>query len=215
MYKINSVELLRKQQYDFIERLKYDCLLNCQTPGRNSEITVVSEQNKIINILRFSLSMYMKYKSSPQINIKTFKNNYIGKLGEEAVKSSLNELVTEVDYTIKKHGDNKVDFKLISDLSIGGIQVKTRNGIYNTVEWSISKEEIEKNNFLVCMLIQKEVTFKEIVENYKENKEHEYKIISAGFLPIDLIKTECKQEFTINELLYSSGLNAYLNKLIE
>ncbi len=98
--------------------------------------------------------MYVKYKSSSKKNIETFEKNFIGKLGEEAVKSRLNQFVTEVDYTIKKGGDNKVDFKLTSGLSISGIQVKTRNGIYDTVKWSISKEEIEENNFLVCMLIE-------------------------------------------------------------
>lgn len=71
------------------------------------------------------------------------------------------------------------------------------------------------------MLIEKKVTLEGILANVKEisqnkeNKEHEYKIILAGFLPIDLIKKECKPEFTLDELLYISGLNAYLNKLMD
>ncbi|WP_185565917.1 hypothetical protein [Nostoc sp. 2RC] len=226
MYEINSIELLREQQYDFIKRLKDDSLLNCQTAGTNSEITVVSDLSTIRKIGNFSLSMFNKYKNpyekiSSKENIEIIEKNFIGKLGEEAVKSRLDQLVTEVDYTIKKYGDNKVDFKLIFDSSIGGIQVKTRNDIYDTVKWSISKKEIEENTFLVCMLIEKKVTLKEILASVKEisqnneNKEYEYKIISAGFLPIDLIKKECKKQFTIHDLLYSSGLNAYLNKLME
>lgn len=210
---MNAIELLRKQQSDFIERLEYSCLLNCQIPGKNSEITVVLGRSKICKIVHFSYSMRQKY-SSKDLR-ETFRNNYIGKLGEEAVKSRLDNFINEVDYKIVNDGDGKVDFKFAFDPSIRGIQVKTRNGSYDIVTWSITEKEIEANKFLVCMLIEENVEINEILKN----KEPEYKIISADFMPmylikkdpkIELIKKNGKIEFTIYELLYISGLNAYL-----
>ncbi|MEH2144497.1 hypothetical protein [Nostoc sp.] len=132
IYKINSIELLREQQYDFIKRLKYDSLLNCQTAGTNSEITVVSELSTIRKIGSFSLSMFNKYKNPfekdlSKENREIIEKNFIGKLGEEAVKSRLDKLVTEVDYTIKKYGDNKVDFKLISGVLLWWLSAIAKN----------------------------------------------------------------------------------------
>ncbi|MEH2124913.1 hypothetical protein [Nostoc sp.] len=110
-------------------------------------------------------------------------------MGEEAVKSRSTNFIAEVDYTIKNEGDGKVDFKFAFDSNTGGIQVKTRNGTYDTAKWSITEKEIEANTFVVCMLIEKNVQIEEI----KNNEKTEYKIVSAGFLPMDLIKKEGKK----------------------
>ncbi|WP_334902802.1 hypothetical protein [Nostoc sp.] len=252
MAGINAIELLREQQLDFIQRIKYSCLLDCQIPGKNSEITFISEKSKIKQISKFSYSMCNKYQSKDrEEKYFNYRNNFIGKLGEEAVKNRLTNFITGVDYTIKNEGDGKVDFTFAFDSSPGGIQVKTRKvdftfafdsspggiqvktrkGTYDTVKWSITEKEIEANTFLVCMFIEKNVKNKEAENKQTENKEAEYKntsagfkITSAGFLPMDLIKKEHKIEliknngkieFTIYDLLYISGLNAYLKKLYD
>lgn len=80
MYKINSIELLREQQYDFIKRLKYDSLLNCQSVGINSEITVVSELSTIRKIGGFSLSMFNKYKNPFEKNLSKENREIIEKI---------------------------------------------------------------------------------------------------------------------------------------
>ena len=99
-----------------------------------------------------------------------------GKLGEEVVKIRLGDFVTEVDYEKYSGGDGKVDFTLTANSSIG-VQVKTRYGNCDQVQWTIDKEEIEKNAVLVCILCQEE--FSEM--------EKEYCFIMAGFLPTNMI----------------------------
>ena len=126
-----------------------------------------------------------------------------GKLGEEVVKSRLADFVTEVDYEKRVGGDGKVDFTLTSDSSIG-IQVKARNGNFDKIQWSISREEIEKNAVLVCILIQEEVS----------EAQAEYNLILAGFLPTNMIKSVASKALVgIDELLYSGGLRSYLESL--
>ena len=198
--------LLRAQQADFIQRLKAGCLLRCEIEGQHSELTVIS--GKRLNQLRdFCWEMVKKYKPyDPKLH---FINNMKGKLGEEVVKARLGNLVTEVDYEKRFGGDGKVDFALTSDPSVG-IQVKVRNGSIDTVQWSISLEEVKKNVVLVCILIQEEVN----------EAQSEYNLILAGFLPTNMIKltngkkmTNAKACIGLDELLYFCGLRTYLDNL--
>jgi len=146
--------------------------------------------------------MIRKYKPNDPQNY--FINNMKGKLGEEVVKSRLADFVTEVDYQKRVGGDGKVDFTLTSDSSIG-IQVKARNGNFDKIQWSISREEIEKNAVLVCILIQEEVS----------EAQAEYNLILAGFLPTNMITSNTGKALVgIDELLYSGGLRSYLESLI-
>jgi tetratricopeptide (TPR) repeat protein len=127
-----------------------------------------------------------------------------GKLGEEVFKIRLGDFVTEVDYEKYSGGDGKVDFTLTSDSSTG-IQVKTRYGNYDQVQWKIDKEEIEKNSVLVCVLCQEE--FSDI--------EKEYRFIMAGFLPTNMIQSAFNEAIVgIDELLYPGGLRGYLDSLV-
>ena len=191
---------LKAQQTDFISRLKSAKLLHCDEKGQHSELTVISDERSK-PLRNFCWEMIRKYKPNDPQNY--FINNMKGKLGEEVVKSRLADFVTEVDYEKRVGGDGKVDFTLTSDSSIG-IQVKARNGNFDKIQWSISREEIEKNAVLVCILIQEEVS----------EAQAEYNLILAGFLPTNMIKSAAGKALVgIDELLYSGGLRSYLKSL--
>ncbi len=192
--------ILRGQQADFIARIKTDHLLHCNIVGQHSELTVIRDEN-LENLTDFCWKMAEKYKKNSEVS-QVFINNLKGKLGEEAVKSRLTSIVTEVDYEKRISGDGKVDFRLTSSPSVG-IQVKARNGKIETLEWSISQEEIEKNAVLICILILEEVT--------PNKPKLEYNVILAGFLPTNMIPVSNGKSFIkIEELLYSGGLRSYL-----
>lgn len=192
---------LRSQQSDFIKRLKSECLLHCETQGQHSELSFISG-DRLKQLRDFCWKMVEKYKqTSPARDV--FINNLKGKLGEEVVKARLAEFVTEVDYEKRLGGDGKVDFTLTSDPSVG-IQVKACHGSIDTIRWSISREEVEKNAALVCILIQEEVS----------EAQTAYNLIMAGFLPTSRIEiSNSKTSVGINELLYSGGLCSYLGSL--
>ena len=195
--------ILKAQQTDFIARIKSGDLLHCEKEGQHSELTVISGE-RLKQLRDFCWNMAEKYRRSSSIPIRdVFVNNLKGKLGEEVVKSSLGNFVTEVDYEKRIGGDGKVDFTLTSDSSIG-IQVKARYGNFDTIKWSISQEEIEKNAVLVCILIQEEVS----------EAQSEYNLILAGFLPTNIIKSAgVKALVGIDELLYPGALRGYLESL--
>lgn len=199
---MNWITLLKTQQADFIERLKSGCLLHCNKIGQHSELTIISDE-KLLQLRDFCWEMAEKYKRMSSVR-DVFINNLKGKLGEEVVKISFGDLITEVDYEKRLGGDGKVDFTLTSDPSIG-IQVKARHGDIDTVKWWVSKEEVEKNSVLVCVLIQEQV-------NEAQSK---YNLILAGFLPTDMIETNYKKvSFGIDSLLYAGGLHSYLSSLV-
>ncbi|HLP88510.1 MAG TPA: tetratricopeptide repeat protein [Nostocaceae cyanobacterium] len=175
----------------------------CEEEGKHSELTIISGE-KLNQLRNFCWEMAEKYKrNSPVRDI--FINNMKGKLAEEVVKSRLDNLVTAVDYEIKIGGDGKIDFTLTSVPDIG-IQVKSRHqhGDINKVKWPISKEEIEKNAVLVCVLIQEEI-------NEAQTK---YNLVLAGFIPTNMINLiNGKVSVGIDELLYPGCLRGYLEYL--
>ncbi len=190
--------ILKAQQTDFIQRLKSGDLLHCEKEGQHSELTVISGE-RLQQLRDFCWDMANKFKQ--QYDVKNiFFNNMKGKLGEEVVKIRLGDFVTEVDYEKRIGGDGKVNFTLTSDSSIG-IQVKARYGNFDKVQWSIDREEIEKDAVLVCILIQEEVS----------EAQSKYNLILAGFLPTNMIAD--KYLVGIDELLYPGGLLGYLESL--
>jgi tetratricopeptide (TPR) repeat protein len=196
--------ILKAQQTDFIQRLKSGDLLHCEKEGQHSELTVISGE-RLQQLRDFCWDMAEKYRRTSSNPIRdVFINNLKGKLGEEVVKIRLGDFVTEVDYEKRIGGDGKVDFTLTSDSSIG-IQVKARYGNFDKVQWSIDREEIEKNAVLVCILCQ---------EEFSEN-EKEYRLIMVGFLPTYMIKYVANEAIVrIDELLYPGGLRGYLESFI-
>ncbi|MBW4562693.1 MAG: tetratricopeptide repeat protein [Mojavia pulchra JT2-VF2] len=193
--------LLKAQQFDFIQRLQSKYLLNCEIKGQHSELTVIGGDS-LSHLRDFCWEMVKKYRPNDPKNY--FINNMKGKLGEEVIKTRLAEFVTEVDYETKVNGDGKVDFTLTSDSSIG-IQVKARYGRFDTVKWSITQEEISKNAILVCILIQEEISEAQPI----------YNLILAGFIPTNMIVlTDAKASLNIENLLYAGGLYSYLENLI-
>ncbi|MEP0850761.1 hypothetical protein NC991_10330 [Funiculus sociatus GB1-A4] len=82
--------LLRSQQADFIERLKSNELLHCETEGQHSELTVISG-DKLKQLVDFCWEMAEKYKRNSPVR-QVFISNMKGKLGEEVVKIRLTDL---------------------------------------------------------------------------------------------------------------------------
>lgn len=192
---------LRSQQSDFIKRVKSGYLLHCEIEGRHSELTVISGE-RLEQLREFCWEMAEKYKRNSPVR-KVFIGNMKGKLGEEVVKARLGKLVNEVDYEKKLRGDGKVDFTMASDRDVA-IQVKARHGNIDTVQWTISQEEVEKNTALICILIQEEV----------KEAQPAYNLIMAGFLPTESIEIiNGKALVGIDKLLYSGGLQSYLESL--
>lgn len=150
---------------------------------------------------------YGKKLSSKSRDI--YINNMKGKLGELAVEKYLDELITPIDLEKKPGGDGGIDFKLLSNPETC-IQVKARHGKINNTYWSISRNEIEKNTVLVCVFIQEDI----------DQRQHEYNLILAGFMPTNLIiDMICQQAIKVQDdkallgfsnLLYSGGLRSYL-----
>ncbi|MEH2248980.1 hypothetical protein [Nostoc sp.] len=195
------ITLLRAQQFDFLQRLKSGYLFNCNTEGLHSELTVISGEN-LGQLRDFCWEMVRRYRSNDPKNC--FINNMKGKLAEEVIKTRLSDLVTEVDYETRINGDGKIDFTLTADSSIG-MQVKARHGSFDTVQGSISKEKINKDAVLVCILIQEKVSEAQSV----------YNLISVGFIPTNMIVlNDSKGILDIESLLYSGALRSYLENLI-
>lgn len=195
------ITLLRSLQSDFIKRFTSGCLLHCETPGQHSELTIISGQ-RLKSLREFCWLMAEKYKRTSPVR-DVFIGNLKGKLGEEVVKERLANLITEVDYEKRIGGDGRSDFHLTSNPEIG-IQVKSRHGDINTVQWSVSAEEVRKNTVIVCVLIKEEVT----------EAQTEYHLFLAGFLPTKMIKLKRgKIYFGIDKLLYGGGLLPYLEGL--
>lgn len=200
---MDGIRLLESQQLDLIKRLKFGhkYLLHSQVKGQNTEIVVISG-DRLQQLVDFCWKMADKYKQKSFVR-DVFNRHIKGKLGEEAISYQLGDLISEVDYETRIIGDGKVDFTLISDSSVG-IQVKTRYGDINKIEWVFSRDEINKNSVLVCIAS---------LEDFDERK-NDYKMIMAGFIPTCIIsKNESRVKLKIEELLYIGGLNGYLKSL--
>jgi len=196
------LKVLRAQQADFIQRLKSGYLLHCETKSLHSELIVISGE-RLKQLRSFCWEMAEKYKRLSPVR-DVFINNLKGKLGEEVVKARLSNFINEVDYEKRIGGDGKVDFTLTDNPSVG-IQVKTRQGSIDTIQWVISSEEVEKNKVLICILIQEEVN----------EAQAEYHLYLAGFLPTNIIEVKNgKASVAANELWYGGGLRSYLEEFL-
>lgn len=227
---------LVSQQANFLKRLKsgFSNLLHCEIEDHFSELTVISGQE--LKKLRDSCwIMAEKYKITAPVR-DVFLNNLNGKLGEEVIKNQLNNIISKGNYKEILGDSNKADFnarqwkifisyirsyqylnqflpgdlfplgciRLASNPAIG-ILVKSCHATADTAVWTITAEEIEKNTVLACVLIHEEVN----------EAQPEYHLITAGFLPTQLIKTNGTEptSLTIDNLLYSGGLRSYLEFL--
>lgn len=195
--ELDWTTLLKAQQADFIERLKYAQLLHCHNKGRHSELTVISDES-LDQLRDFCWEMADKYKNTSAR--KNYINTLKGKLGEEAIKACLGNFITEVDYKLRASGDGKVDFSLTTNPNVK-IQVKTRCGDISRVKWSITPKEVSENAALVCVLIPEDIS----------EAQGEYHLIVTGFLPTSLIQ---ESSVGIHNLFYVGGLRGYLESLI-
>lgn len=223
---MDYLTLLRSLQNDFVGRLESGTAWLKRLNGNEinhfySEVRCV-RGDRLKQIRNFCWQMAEKYKSNMNVR-DAFLNNMKGKLGEEMIKATLGNLVTDVDYEKRFRGDGKVDFALRSNPDVC-IQVKTRQipiktsliseniegGEIRDVEieeivWFVSAEEVCKNSAIVCVGIVGDV----------DEAQKEYYLINAGFLPCNMIAKDDQKiiKLKIHDLLYSFGLKNYLENL--
>ncbi len=193
--------LLKAQQSDFIHRLKTGHLLNCETPGRHRELSVISGE-KLEQLQKLSWQKAENYQGTPEFR-DIFIKMMTTKLGEEVVEACLGNLVTKFNNEDLLSQEAKRDFSLASNEEIG-IVVKASQGDVENIHWSIHAEEIEKNAVVVCVMIQEEIN----------EETSEYRPILAGFMPTERFQIETgESSLGINELLYGGGLQIYLENV--
>ncbi|MDY6806534.1 MAG: tetratricopeptide repeat protein [Cyanobacteriota bacterium] len=193
--------LLKAQQLDFIHRLKTGDLLNCETPGRHRELTIISG-GKLEQLQKRSWQEAEKYREYPEFR-DVFIKLMTKQLGEEVVKACLGNLVTKVWEGESRKKESTIHFSLYSNQEIS-IAVKAVSGSSDRVRWWINYEDIEKNAVVVCILIQEEIN----------ESTPEYRPILAGFMPSEHFPMERGESSVgINDLLYGGGLQIYLENL--
>lgn len=255
MAELTWQSILKSQQHNFIRRLKFSydsrqcsndflrfSTLNLidescvPVAGHNSEIVELDfcdeHENEIDEFCCEMVDKYMDNNLSvyPDDSYTSYK---IGKLGEEAVKVYLGDLINEVNYGLSEYGDGGVDFISTRNPEIK-IQVKTscikrityyiigkweltEEEIIDTLQppeeyyfgkinnsWSISSEESEKNDILICVLFLNSIDCDRIINDT-------YRFLMAGFIPVE--KKAVKRKFKIDELLYMGGLKGHLEFL--
>ncbi|MBD2570166.1 hypothetical protein [Anabaena lutea] len=245
MKELTWQKVLQAQQQDFIQRLKYS-LSNpeydnltlshfnyhpfyCERSYPSERIIISALDEEKID--RFCGELAEKYNHEPAVD--SYMNYKIGKLGEEAVKVYLNNLITGVDYKIHSGGDGGIDFLVKNNKHIG-IQVKTKTlnrislrdicknklseddvdecGFYlwqdrmtriDSIKWNIQSEEIHQNKVLICILLMNYIVVDKISS--------ECDCIIAGFKPTAEIKYS--GDFKMQDLLYSGGIRPFLESL--
>lgn len=246
MKELTWQKVLQAQQQDFIQRLKrtfdteepevvtlsffdyhpYYC--DAFYPSERIRISVEPLEEEIN---KFSRKLVQKFNPEPAED--AYMNYKIGKLGEEAVKVYLNNLITGVDYQIHSGGDGGIDFSVKNNKHIG-IQVKTKTlnrislrdicknklseddvdecGFYlwqdrmtriDSIKWNIKSEEIHQNKVLICVLLMNYIVVDKISS--------ECDFIIAGFKPTPEI--EYSGDFKMQDLLYSGGMRPFLESL--
>ncbi|KYC42992.1 hypothetical protein WA1_12875 [Scytonema hofmannii PCC 7110] len=221
---IDWTTLLKSQQTNFINRLHdgIENLLTYEKAGIYGEMKTIAGK-ELDEIRTFCWQMVAKFRALNNFPQTIFVNHMKGKIGEKIVEKCLGDLVSRVRYdVIVETGDGKIDLTSDTNHNIG-IQVKTRYASVNEVEWWISNEELEINQAIVCVLINKESKPDERFDEFKL----EYTPIMAGFLPTNIIinmignntlETESKNgesfvKIPINKLFHGSGLQNYLVSL--
>lgn len=220
---MNTTNLLREIQIEFIQRLKTNQdeeLLCSRYEGNYSELKIIL-LDELRDAREFAWKMVDKFKHQSNNARVNFSNHLKGKLGEIAVKHSLGNYITSVSYEILPSGDGRVYFKINSNKNIG-MQVKTRYGNINA-QWKFSKDEIEKNKVLACVLIHEKHRKIQIFNEF----ESKYRLVMAGFITTEIIKDKINANeihfqsdkygyfitIKIEDLLHGSGLKNYLKHL--
>jgi len=256
MTKLTWYGILEEQQKDFIQRLKsYLSGYDPESPG--SPVTLSCLEHDFYEQCECHYSEVIKIdypyeqfeeeinEHSDEMTRKFFDpsagkepeyyyvNNKIGKLGEEAIKVCLGNLVSNVDYQISSCGDGGSDFHLVSNTSIK-LQVKTRirtrisqrekhkineqgycyydyqlnsrdniEGL-DKIAWKIKPEEVRNNSILVCVLMLNNIAGDEIIGQG-------YSLAIAGFKPTDMINNG--ESIKMKDLFYGGGIRAYLKSI--
>ncbi len=189
--------LLKTQQKDLCQRIKSGHLLHCDTHSEYSEVTVITgdKLQQLIESCQKVVSQYEQISPSYQ----TLRNYFQAKLGEAVFNYRFGDLVTK--YLNEDLKNYKISF-ILEQADHIYLQVKTSHGSVEDAVWWFSKEEVEQNTVLVCILSQQD--FKPIKDKYE--------LILAGFLPTELIEIDDDHVcLYLEQLLYAGGLRGYLN----
>lgn len=188
---------LKSQQADFIKRLKSGAanLLRCQTVGCHSELMVISGE-RLQQIRSQCLQITEAEQNAPVRDL--MRNHLLEQLGEEALATCLDVLVTRPD------SSTGVDFPL-TEGSTAGIPVQTAPGSIDSVRWWAHPSQVKQNAAVVCILLPEDIS----------EAQETCSAILAGFLPANLVEasSSAPASFGIADLLYGGGLRSYLESL--
>jgi tetratricopeptide (TPR) repeat protein len=214
------IENLRSKQADYLQRIKA-----CSTEVSNVEVVVTREFESFCwamaykysyletldNLTLEEVSLLKQDKHKKQnLLYQSYTKNFLGKLGEVAVKNFLNDLISNVNYNIDNIGDSGFDF-YISDNSEIRIQVRTTTGSFEQVKWSVDKKILERNSVIICVLMQ------ETLKSYEDHQRIKYNLAIGGFIPTQLLREKLENEkitLKTEDLLYFDGLKEYLELIL-
>ncbi len=260
MTKLSWSRFLELQQKEFIERLKsYLSGNHPESPGspvtlsrlvhdfdqqcecHYSELIKIYYPHEVfaeeIEDYSYQMADYYYDEEHEKYEYEDYYANYkIGKLGEEAVKICLGNLISNVDYQIHEFGDGGSDFYLASNKNIK-LQVKTKvrsrilqRKIYEMGEefdwyqhqhdfWINSRDEIDKIDNISWSINEKEVNnnkilicvlmLDDVIGDKIEGRG--YSLVMAGFKPTDMINDI--KSIKMKDLFYSGGIRGYLEFL--
>ena len=212
--------------------------------GYTELVKIDLDLGEFMNLDHFCEEMVDKYSVTRTIwvngiryrNKEAYASHMFGKLGEEAVKRCLGDLITDVDYKIYPNGDGGIDFRLVSKNDIG-IQVKTipvyrfpesseitfddyisKSVKVRDLVWKIPIETLNKNKVLICVLMLNCVQGDRLESKIYDGKT--YDLVIAGFKPTKDINKENNltlinnyYNIKIKDLLYGGGIPGYLKSL--
>jgi len=194
---------LKRQQIDFIARLRQGSIFHCEQEGYHSELTIISgNELKKLYSLTWDIGNKDEQKSN---NNEIFVDIMKTLLAREAIKVRLGDLITEIEVESSIRGNSHQEFTVTAYPEVG-IQVKAGYGELDTVQWWMTQEEVEQNVVLVCVWLSEEI----------HESQDEYNLILAGFLPTTMMDVRYGVvSFGIYELLYAGGLSSYLENFTD
>jgi hypothetical protein len=98
----------------------------------------------------------------------------------------------------QEDNENELDEAIFDDFS-PDLLAESKN-----IEWTITPEESNQNQILICVLFLTPILAEEVYRKY-------YKCLMAGFIPLK--QKSASQSFKMNELFYMGGIRAYLESL--
>lgn len=196
-------KILEAQQQDFCKRFRLKKFLFCEQDNLYSEINIVSGHQ--INELQESLQALGKTEDDNLAYQEILKQIFREKLGTDNFKKRYANLIAFSNVDDVELSEGKGIFSLKKNEGFK-ILVKTISNSNRKYCWSLSAEEINNYQLIVCFLS---------LQDFDINT-HNYPLILAGFIPQVYLKNKLNDsKIYLNKLFYAGGLASYLESMVE